>query len=111
EQGAVRADEGGARQDRRRPGARRAHDRRPPPRDGIAVPKRSLTLAGHRTSVSLEEPFWAALAEIAETEGMSVAALIARVDSGRPNDTNLSAAIRLFVLDWYRKRSRAAGIT
>lgn len=75
------------------------------------MPKRSLTLAGHRTSVSLEEPFWAALAEIAETEGMSVAALIAGIDGSRPSDTNLSAAIRLFVLDWHRKRSRAAGIT
>ncbi len=64
--------------------------------------KRSLTIAGHRTSVSLEEPFWTALAEIAAARRMSVAALVASIDRGRAARTNLSAAIRVFVLDWYR---------
>lgn len=66
--------------------------------------KRSLTVAGHRTSVSLEEPFWQALTEIAATRRSSVAALVAQIDRSRPTRTNLSAAIRVFVLDWYRKQ-------
>jgi len=66
--------------------------------------KRSLTVAGHRTSVSLEEPFWLALTEIAATRRSSVAALVAQIDRSRPTRTNLSAAIRVFVLDWYRKQ-------
>ncbi len=68
--------------------------------------KRSITVAGHRTSVSLEEPFWQGLGEIAVDEGKSVAALIAAVDRNRTPDTNLSAAIRLFVLEWYRTKLR-----
>lgn len=67
--------------------------------------KRSLTIAGHRTSVSLEEPFWLALAEIATVRGSSLAALVASIDHGRQARTNLSAAIRVFVLDWYRKQA------
>ncbi len=65
--------------------------------------KRSITIAGHRTSISLEAPFWQALAEIASSRGMSVAALVAAVDRDRPDDTNLSAALRMFALDWYRR--------
>ena len=68
--------------------------------------KRSLTIIGHRTSVSLEEPFWQALAEIAATRKQSVAAVVASIDRGRPPKTNLSAAIRVYVLDWYRKQAR-----
>ena len=70
--------------------------------------KRSLTVAGHRTSVSLEESFWTALAEIATTRRSSVAGLVASIDRGRAERTNLSAAIRVFVLDWYRKRAETA---
>ena len=65
--------------------------------------KRSVTIAGHRTSISLEPPFWDALAEIAAGRGMSVAALVAEIDRSRPDDTNLSAALRMFALDWYRR--------
>ena len=65
--------------------------------------KRSLTVAGHRTSISLEDPFWEALAEIAAARRSSVAALVAAIDRGREGDASLSAAVRLFVLDWYRK--------
>jgi predicted DNA-binding ribbon-helix-helix protein len=70
------------------------------------VAKRSLTITGHRTSVSLEEPFWQALAEIAGVRKQSVAAVVASIDRGRPAKTNLSAAIRVYVLDWYRKQAR-----
>jgi predicted DNA-binding ribbon-helix-helix protein len=66
--------------------------------------KRSLTIAGHRTSVSLEEPFWDALKEIAAAEGRTVAALIAAVDDGR-DAVNLSSALRLHVLAHYRARA------
>lgn len=67
--------------------------------------KRSVNIAGHRTSVSLEEPFWDALKEIAEGEGRSVQALIAAIDSGRGRQ-NLSSAVRVFVLE----RARAGGL-
>ena len=69
------------------------------------VAKRSLTVAGHRTSVSLEEPFWAALAEIAAARRTSIAGLVASIDRSRAENTNLSAAIRVSVLDWYRKQA------
>ena len=69
--------------------------------------KRSLTVTGHRTSISLEEPFWEALTEIAAARRSSIAAIVAGIDKGREDDTNLSAAIRVFVLDWYRKKAKA----
>lgn len=63
--------------------------------DGVI--KRSLLIAGHSTSVSVEEPFWAELKRIAAVRGMSLAALVAEVDQGRKRQ-NLSSAIRVFVL-------------
>lgn len=63
--------------------------------------KRSLTIARHRTSISLEEPFWKALGEIAKEKGKSVAGLVREIDearAGRSERTNLSASIRLYVL-------------
>ena len=65
--------------------------------------KRSLTIAGHRTSVSLEDPFWEALAEMAAAHKQSVAGVIAAIDQARPAERNLSAAVRIAVLEWYRK--------
>ena len=65
--------------------------------------KRSITIAGHRTSISLEEPFWTALADIAAGSGKSIAALIAEIDRSRGADGNLSSAIRVFVLEAVRK--------
>lgn len=50
--------------------------------------KRSLAIAGHRTSVSLEEPFWEALKEIAATEKRPIASLVMEVDSGRGEPTS-----------------------
>ena len=67
--------------------------------------KRSITIAGHRTSISLEAPFWQALSEIAGERSQSVAALVAEIDRDRPDDTNLSAALRLFALEWYRRKA------
>ena len=64
--------------------------------------KRSLSIAGHRTSVSLEDPFWDALKQIAATEERTIAALIAEVDSKR-DATNLSSALRLHVLAHYQR--------
>ena len=64
--------------------------------------KHSLTLAGHRTSVSLETEFWQAFREIAAERGQAVNALAAEIDAARPGDTGLATAIRLFVLRHYR---------
>lgn len=69
--------------------------------------KRSLTIAGHRTSIALEPQFWTALEAIAAERGMSLPALIAEIDEQR-QDTNLSSSIRVAVLVWYQARSEAA---
>lgn len=61
--------------------------------------KRSMTIAGHRTSISLEEPFWCGLKEIAQAKGVSVAALVAAIDAVR-GDVSLSTAIRLYVYEF-----------
>ena len=60
------------------------------------IRKHSVTLAGHRTSLSLEEAFWSALRDIARREGRSITALIERIDGERTG--NLSSAVRVFVL-------------
>ena len=59
--------------------------------------KRSLTIARHRTSVSLEEPFWDALASLAEQQGRSIASLVSEIDQNRTargDGTSLSAVMR-----------------
>ena len=61
------------------------------------VVKRSLSISGHRTSVSLEEIFWTELRALAEKRGLSVAALVAEIDTAR-GGANLSSALRVFVL-------------
>jgi predicted DNA-binding ribbon-helix-helix protein len=71
---------------------------------GSAIIKRSIAVAGHRTSVSLEAPFWEALREIAASRGISVQRLVGEVDSGRGGQ-NLSSALRVFVLDTVRRGS------
>jgi predicted DNA-binding ribbon-helix-helix protein len=60
--------------------------------------KRSLAIAGHHTSISLEAPFWDGLKRLARERGISLAALVAEIDAGRQHG-NLSSAIRLHVLD------------
>jgi predicted DNA-binding ribbon-helix-helix protein len=68
------------------------------------VRKRSVSIRGHRTSFSLEQPFLDELAAIAGARGMAVAALVAEVDAARPRDTNLSSALRVHVLEWLKAR-------
>ena len=68
-----------------------------------AVVKRSIVVAGHKTSVSLEDAFWNGLKEIAGGHHLGLSDLIGKIDSGRQHN-NLSSAIRLFVLDFYRKQ-------
>ena len=65
------------------------------------VIKRSVVVAGHKTSVSLEDAFWKGLKEIAGDRDMTLSELIGTIDSERENG-NLSSALRLFVLDFYR---------
>ncbi|TCM83363.1 ribbon-helix-helix domain-containing protein [Rhodovulum steppense] len=64
--------------------------------------KRSLTLKGHRTSVSLEDAFWAAFREIATEKGVPINALAAEIDADRDMETGLASAIRVYVLNHYR---------
>lgn len=68
------------------------------------VIKRSVVIAGHRTSVSLEEEFWAGLKEIAVKQGVTVSSLVAAIDAGR-QQANLSSLIRLLVLEHYQTRT------
>ena len=65
------------------------------------IVKRSIVIAGHKTSVSVEDAFWTALKDIAASRGSTVAELVAAIDSGRRHG-NLSSAVRLFVLDHFR---------
>lgn len=69
--------------------------------------KRSLSIAGHRTSISLEPEFWDELKAIAKLEGRSVAALVAEIDRDRaPDSGGLSSALRVFVLKRLQGRIR-----
>lgn len=63
------------------------------------VEKRSVTIRGHRTSYSLEKPFYDDLVAIAVARAITLAALVAEVDTQRPREANLSSALRLFVLE------------
>ncbi len=71
---------------------------------GARPVKRSLTLRGHRTSVSLEDALWRAFREIAEEKSMAINVLAAEIDAGRGVETGLATAIRLYVLAHYRDR-------
>src|SRR5262245_60647853 len=68
------------------------------------VVKRSIVIAGHKTSVSLEDAFWKCLKEIAGGRELTLSDLVASIDSERQHG-NLSSAIRLFVLDHYRTQT------
>lgn len=63
--------------------------------------KHSVTISGHRTSISLEEEFWAGLKAMAATRGKSLADIIRQIDKDR-GSANLSSAIRLAVLNFYK---------
>ena len=68
------------------------------------VVKRPILLAGHKTSVSLEDEFWVGLKEIAKAQRKTLSDLVGSIDTQRPHG-NLSSALRLFVLDHYQKRA------
>jgi predicted DNA-binding ribbon-helix-helix protein len=81
------------------------------------VVKRSIVIAGHKTSVSLEDAFWKSLREIAGDRGITLSTLVTSIDVERQQG-NLSSCMRLFVLDFYRYQlleaidaRTAAGIT
>ena len=69
------------------------------------VLKRSIVVRGHKTSVSLEDGFWLALKEIADGRGVSLGELAAEIDEQR-TASNLSSAIRLYILEHFRRRDR-----
>ena len=75
--------------------------------EGEAIRKRSVKLAGHSTSLSLEGVFWDALKEVAAGRGLSLNALIEEIDRGR--GSNLSSAVRVYLLNHYR--SAAVGVS
>ncbi len=71
------------------------------------IAKRSVAIAGRKTSVSMEEAFWSALKEIALAEGATLSELVESIDGVR-SQANRSSAMRLHDLDYYRKRAAAA---
>jgi predicted DNA-binding ribbon-helix-helix protein len=70
------------------------------------IAKRSVIIGGHKTSVSLEEPFWNQVRAIADAQEVTVSDLVRRIDADR-EDTNLSSAIRVFVLQHVREQINA----
>ncbi len=73
------------------------------------VRKRSVSIRGHRTSFSLEDAFFEEIERLAAARGIALAALVAEVDEARERSTNLSSALRLFVLDALRRERSTAG--
>lgn len=71
--------------------------------------KHSLTLHGHRTSVSLEDEFWAGLREMAAERGLGINEIVTEIDDARVTESGLATAIRLAVLRHYRARASSAG--
>lgn len=69
--------------------------------------KRSFAIKGHRTSISLEQPFWDALKEIADNRGVSLATLVSEIDDRRGAAAGLSTSVRLYVLEILRAQARA----
>jgi predicted DNA-binding ribbon-helix-helix protein len=67
--------------------------------------KRSFTIKGHRTSISVEAEFWDALQQAAAGRQESLAGLIAAIDAERGEDAGLSSAVRVWVLDYFRQRA------
>lgn len=66
--------------------------------------KRSFTIKGHRTSISVEAPFWEALRQAAAAKDVTLAALVAEIDADR-SDAGLSSAVRVWILDYFRKQA------
>jgi predicted DNA-binding ribbon-helix-helix protein len=81
-----------------------------PPRSDQRPVKRSLSLYGHRTSVTLEPVFWRALERMAAQKGLSLNAVAGRIDAARDPDATLAGALRVAILDWaLRQRPSALG--
>jgi predicted DNA-binding ribbon-helix-helix protein len=80
----------------------------PKRRPGKASPiaKRPIVLAGHKTSITLEDAFWNALKEIAAARNIRVSELVSTIKIKRKRGSNLSSAIRLFILDYYQRPVR-----
>ena len=72
-----------------------------------SVVKRSIVVGGHKTSVSLEDPFWAGLKKIAHARRVTVSELVANID-GRRKQSNLSSAIRQFVLEHFQNAKKTS---
>ena len=72
------------------------------------IVKRSIVIAAHKTSVSLEDAFWKALKDIAAGRDMTLSELVGAIDAKRRHG-NLSSAVRLFVLDYYQARATGRG--
>lgn len=72
-----------------------------------AIIKRSIVVDGHKTSISLEDAFWRGLKDICEQRGMTLSAQVQAVDAER-SEGNLSSAVRLFVLDYFRAGSQVS---
>jgi predicted DNA-binding ribbon-helix-helix protein len=70
-----------------------------------SVIKRSIVIGGHKTSVSLEDPFWDDLKNIAHAQRVTLSELVAQIDDGR-KQSNLSSAIRLFVLEHFQNENK-----
>ncbi|OHV78096.1 ribbon-helix-helix domain-containing protein [Ensifer sp. LCM 4579] len=75
------------------------------------IAKHSATLHGHRTSFTLEDPFWQELKSIAKSRSIPLARLIAEIDDNRAPEGNLSSALRLYVLAWVKARADAVGLS
>jgi predicted DNA-binding ribbon-helix-helix protein len=71
------------------------------------VPKRSVIVNGHKSSLSVEQEFWTATKEIARSRDQTLSQLVTEVDASREH-SNLSSALRLFVLAYYQDRQRSA---
>jgi predicted DNA-binding ribbon-helix-helix protein len=69
--------------------------------------KRSISIAGHKTSLSIEDRFWEALKEIAKERGATLSDLVAAIKADR-REGNLSSAIRVFVIEYYEARRASA---
>ena len=73
-----------------------------------SIVKRSVVIGGHKTSVSLEDPFWTDLKQIAHAQHVTLSALVAQIDDTRER-SNLSSAIRVFVLHHFRNENGQMG--
>jgi predicted DNA-binding ribbon-helix-helix protein len=72
------------------------------------VVKRSIVVGGHKTSVSLEDAFWTGMKEISGERSLTLSELVGEIDGTRTQG-NLSSAVRLFVLDYYKSRAVVVG--